>query len=130
MKWLFLILAFAPVIYEAWTDRKGERRRDKIVDAGLLVGYSVLLTGSAYLALTRWIAVPLLILMFRVTTFDYLVNFFLKRYSKGHKNINIWKYSGAVALTDRIVSKVPWGLRLALRLALLVAAIWVFGTGR
>ena len=127
---VFLILAFAPVLYEAWTDRKGEERKDKIVDTALLVGYSVLLTAGAYLVLADWVTVPLLIIMFRITCFDYIAHAFLKKYSKVHKEMNIWKFTGQTALSDRIVSKVPWALRLAIRVVLLVASVVVYGMGR
>jgi len=120
-----IVLTFLPTIYEAWTDRKGETKRDKRKDAVLLVGLSALLTGVAYLVLVSWVAVPLFILMWRITTFDYIVNAFLKRYSKGHKNINIWKYSGTTAFTDRIIGKIPWGLRLGIRGLVLSLALYI-----
>ena len=126
-KVIFLFFAFIPVVYEAWTDRKGEQRKDKIVDAGLLVGYTVLLTGCAYLVLKNWIAVPLLILMFRISCFDYIVNAFLKRYSGNHNHINIWKYVGKTSFTDRnILSRIPWRIRLLVRVLILVVSVLWF----
>lgn len=124
MKWLILALCFAPTLYEAWTDKKGESKRDKFWDGVILVGYSVLLAVGAHLSGYEWVPVIVLLLAIRFAIFDYLTHFFLKKYSPGHKNINIWKFTGTVAYFDKLTAKVHWVLRLVIRLIVLVAAVW------
>ena len=127
-KAIVIVVTFLPTLYEAWTDRKGETKRDKRKDAVFLVGLSALLTAGAYLFLAEWVSVPLLIIMFRVTCFDYIVNAFLKRYSKGHKKINVWKFSGTTALTDRLIGRIPYKVRLVVRAVLLCLSLWIYLT--
>ena len=127
MKCLFLFLTFLPTIYEAFTDRHGETRKDKLIDTAIVVGYTVLLTGVAYLVLANWIAVPLLVLMCRVTTFDYITNAFLKRFSEGHFHINIWKFTGTTTwFWDQWIAKIDWRVRVVVRLVILSLSVVLF----
>ena len=110
---------------EAYLDRFGEKRKGKVKDTLWLLTAVASLTGLAYwLFDTNPVWPVLLVLVWRICTFDYIVNAFLKRYSKGHKNINIWTYSGTTAFTDRIVSKVHPVIRLVLRASLFAVALW------
>lgn len=116
-------LCLAPTIYEAISDRKGESKRDKFWDGLILVGYSVLLAGGAYLSGHAWVPVIGLILVIRFAIFDYLTHFFLKRYSPGHKDINICMFTGTVAYFDRLTAKIDWRIRLGLRVAVLLSCL-------
>ncbi len=125
MKILILILCLIPTLYEAWLDRKGESRKGKVKDSIWLIVVAIAL------ALASWgwlgynpLAVPALILMFRVTCFDYIVNAFLKHYSENHHHINIWSYSGKTAFTDRITDKVHPVIRLVIRAGIFSLAVW------
>jgi hypothetical protein len=123
---IVIVVTFLPTIYEAWTDRFGEKRTDKIKDTILLVSGSIILTAVAYLFLANWVAVPLFILVWRIVAFDYIVHAFLKRYSKGHKDIDIWKFSGKTSKIDQVLSKIDWRWRLTIRGALLILALLWF----
>jgi len=126
MIWLLMFLCAAPVPVEAWPERKGETARSKRKDAIWLIVYALALS------LLGWLFVyvmPLktiaLILGFRILSFDYLIHALLKRYSPGHKDINIWTFSGTTAVTDQIISKVPPVVRLSVRGILFAASlIW------
>jgi hypothetical protein len=118
------ILCAIPTIYEAFSDRYGERKKDKLTDGIILVGYSVLLTMTAHWLGYRPVPVIVLILATRFAFFDYLVHYFLKRYSESHKNINIWSYMGNTThFWDQAVSKVDWRLRIAVRLCVFALAV-------
>jgi len=129
MKILILFLTFLPTLFEAFFDRYGESKKGKVKDTlWLLIAAASLMALSLWLFDIHPLWTGLLILVWRVCTFDYWVNWFLKRYSKGHKNINIWTYSGTTAFTDRIVSKVHPILRLVLRTSLFAVALrWYLG---
>jgi len=129
MTWVIFALCFLFNPYEGWTDRKGEKRKDKRKDTVILVVASVILTGASYLFVENWVAVPLLILMLRVTMFDYIAHAFLKRYSPTHKekNINIWQYSGTTThFWDQLVGKIPWKLRLVIRVILFIGTVLLY----
>lgn len=125
-----IILAFVlvlPSILEAYQDRGGENVRDKKFDSLYLLIFAVLASASLWL----WLDVqPLktlcLLLGWRLLIFDPLVNWFLKRHSESHKDINIWTYVGNTSRIDRLVSKVnPW-VRFSIRVALFIASFWWF----
>ena len=125
MKLIIFFLAFAPVLYEAFSDRFGETKGDKIVDAGLLVAYSALLAGGAWWLGYRPLPVIGLILGWRILTFDYITNLFLQEFSEGHKNINWFTFVGTTSFTDRIISKIHPVVRLAVRVVLFgLAVLW------
>lgn len=125
-----LILAFVlllPSVFEAYQDRHGERVLDKKFDTLFLLIFAVLASASLWL----WLDVqPLktlcLLLGWRLLIFDPLVNWFLKRNSEGHKDINILTYVGTTSKIDRLVSKVNPLVRIAIRVILFVAALWWF----
>jgi hypothetical protein len=118
-----LLLTFLPTLYEAWTDRKGERKKDKLIDGALLVGYALLLAFGAWLSGYEWLPVIGFLIVWRVCVFDYLVHWFLKKYSENHGHINIWKYSGKTSKTDRVLSKIDWRVRLWVRAVVIVSSI-------
>lgn len=124
MKLVILLVTFLPTLYEAWTDRKGETKRDKRKDTALLVVVAVLLTGVAYLVLVSWVAVPLFILMWRITTFDYISQAFMIR--NGVISGNWFSYTGKTAIWDRLIAKVnPW-IRFGVRLLILLLSLWLY----
>ncbi len=122
-KVIVLVVTFLPTLYESFTDRYGEDKADKLTDGIILGVASVIMTAVAYLVLKNWIAVPLFILIWRFVAFDYVTNAFLKKFSLGHKNINIFTFTGTTAFTDRITAKVnPW-LRFGIRLVLFSGSV-------
>jgi hypothetical protein len=126
-KAIIFIASLIPTLYEAWSDRKGENVKSKRKDAIWLSVYALALSllGWLFFHVLPFKTIALII-GFRIAFFDYLVNAFLKRYSEGHRNINIWRYTGTTAFTDRIVSKVPWVIRLLVRVILFVIAVCAF----
>lgn len=126
-KVIVLVVTFLPTLYEAFTDRFGEAKKDKITDGIILVVASVIMTAVAYLVLKNWIAVPLFILLWRGVAFDYTVNFFLKRHSESHRHIEIWHYVGSTTYWwDQLTAKVPWKIRLIVRAVVFTLAVFMF----
>jgi hypothetical protein len=124
MIWIFITLI--PTLYEAYSDRFGESKKNKLLDTLWLVVVALTIAGVAWWLGQRPLPVIGLMLIWRVTTFDYIVHAFLKRYSEGHKKINIWKFSGTTAFWDRIASRIPPMWRLLIRACLLVASLWLY----
>jgi hypothetical protein len=124
MKIIILILCLIPTLVESWLDRKGESRKGKVKDSVWLIVVAIALAGASWwIWKSNPLVVLLLILMFRFCCFDYITNAFLKRYSEGHKNINIFTFTGTTAFTDRITAKInPW-LRFGIRLALFLGSL-------
>lgn len=125
MKLVILAVCFLPTIIESYLDRYGESKKGKIKDGVWLSLVALAVVGASW----RWLgynplAVLLLLLAIRFSIFDYLTHFFLKRYSPGHKNINIWKFTGTTAYFDRLTAKVDWRLRIVIRLSVFALAVW------
>ncbi len=120
-----LILAFVlalPSVYEAWTDRHGEGRRQKVIDALILIACASGLTILSYWLL----AVPLLktivlLLAWRVLIFDYTVSYLL---IKNDVIVGNWfTYTGKTSKFDKLIAGInPW-LRLVVRVVLFTASI-------
>lgn len=126
MTYVFILIYWLPTWIEGYLDRKGETKKSKRNDTIWLIVVAIGITGGAWASgFNPWTA-PLFIFIWRVCTFDYIVHYFLKKYSEGHKNINIWKFSGTTAFWDRIVSRIPPMWRLLIRACLLVASLWLY----
>ncbi len=120
---IWIVITFLPTWIEAFSDRYGESRKAKLKDTVGLIVVAVGIAGGAWWAGYAPLPVIGLILMWRITCFDYLVNAYLKKYHKGHEGINIFKFTGTTSFTDRIVGRIPWTIRLTVRFALLVAML-------
>lgn len=127
MIWL-LIACWIPVPVEAWPERKGESKKSKTKDAILLALYALVLSLLGWkFEQVNPLKTVALILSFRILSFDYIVHALLKKYSERHKHINIWTYMGeSTHWWDQAVNKIHPGLRLVIRLALFLAALWWF----
>lgn len=130
MKIILLIIAISlagPSIVESWADRKGESVIGKRWDSLILLVFAVLSSTLLWLLLdVQPLKTVCLLLGWRLLIFDPLVNWFLKRHSESHKDINIWTYVGNTSRIDRLVSKVnPW-VRFSIRVALFIASFWWF----
>ena len=124
MTYIFLLAYWLPTWIEGWLDRKGETKKGKVKDTLWLLLGSAILAGVAWCFGQNVLAALSLILMWRVCTFDYIVHWFLKKYSESHKNINVFRYSGKTThFWDQFVAKIDWRVRVALRLMILLAAI-------
>lgn len=124
MKWLILALCFAPTIIEAILDRFGETRKGKRKDFIWLSLVALALVGASWRLGYNPLAVLLLLLVIRFAVFDYLVHWFLKRYSENHGHINIWQYTGkSTHWHDQIAAKVHPVLRLVIRVVILVLSV-------
>jgi hypothetical protein len=124
MNLIIFLITGIPNWVEGWRDRKGQQKKKKVRDSIVLAVVGLIMTGVAYLLRMNWIAVPLLLLMWRVTCFDYIAHFFLKRYHKGHEDINIWKFTGKTTyFWDQWIAKIPWGLRLIARLVIFAISL-------
>jgi len=122
---VYKIVTIIATLLESWYDRKGENKNEKIKDAVWLAILSVL-----YIFVTwKWFdqnpfIILAYILMWRVTLFDYLTNFMLKKFSNGHKDINVWKYTGKTTFFwDQWMSKIDWRWRLIFRIVILVVGV-------
>lgn len=116
------LLCLAPTIYEAISDRKGESKRDKFWDGLILVGYSVLLAGGAYLSGHAWVPVIGLILGFRVLVFDYLIQYLL---IKNKVIVGHWfTYNGKTSWFDKLAAKIHPVIRFVLRMVVFALAVW------
>jgi len=118
MIWLFITAI--PTIYEAYTDRFGESKKDKIKDGILLVAGSLVIAGVSWWDGKNPLSVLLLIFAWRVLLFNQVVNWFLKRYSPTHKDINIWKYIGNTSTIDKLISKIHPVIRLIIRIVFFI----------
>jgi hypothetical protein len=113
---LFFLCAI-PSIVEAWLDRRGQTRKGKFQDTIILLVVVIVAAAGTW----RWLgysplAVPSAVLIWRVCVFDYMVHAFLKRYSEGHRKINIWTYTGTTTFWwDQLVAKVHPVVRLVVR---------------
>jgi len=122
---VYKILTLLPTLIESWLDRKGEKKQGKIKDTIWLT------VGSVLYIMVTWkifnqnpFIILAYILMWRVTLFDYLTNFMLKKFSDGHKQINIWKYTGTTTFWwDQLTSKIDWRWRLIFRIVILAAGV-------
>lgn len=127
MIWFIFVCAL-PSIYEAYTDRKGERRAEKVRDTLILIAVVLIVSIVARI----YLIIPILksialFLAWRVLIFDYLTHAFLKRFSKSHKGINIWTYSGKTThFWDQWISKVHPAVRFVLRLLIFLGALFYF----
>lgn len=122
-----ILVCLIPTIVEAWLDRHGETKKGKKKDTIWLIVVTLLLCGIAF-----WIGQNVLyvvgwIIGWRILVFDPLVNFLLKRFSQTHKekNINIWTYEGETAETDKILSKIPWWIRLIGKIVIFATIIYL-----
>ena len=127
MKAIIILLSLAPTIFESWTDRKGEQKKDKKTDAVLLVAYSALLAGASW----GWLgynplSVLLLILGFRISIFDYLVNYLLKKNGVISPTANVWTYAGNTSWWDKFIRRINWKIRILLRCVVFVVSIVYF----
>lgn len=124
-----ILITFLPTLYEAFTDRFGEQKKDKLTDGIILGVASVIMTAVAYLVLKNWIAVPLFILIWRFAAFDYVCHAFLKKYSDNHPHINIWYYTGkSTHWHDQLADKIHPAIRFAVRLIVFAGSIALFLT--
>jgi len=126
MTWVIFFVCLIPAIYEAYTDRFGESKKDKIIDGILLVAGSLVIAGVSWWFGQNPLSVLLLIFAWRVLLFNQVVNWFLKRYSGNHNDINIWTYIGTTSPIDKIISKVNPVVRLAVRVVVFGFAVWWF----
>ena len=128
MTWLIIFITglFNPV--EGYLDRFGEKRKGKVKDTVWLVIAAACLLGLAWwLFDIRPFWPALLIGVWSVTAFDYIAHAFLKRYSVGHKDINIWKFTGTTTYWwDQAVSKVDWRIRILVRVLVFATAVLAF----
>lgn len=127
MIWFIFVCAL-PSIWEAWTDRHGENRNQKVKDALILIGCACCLSLLAKMVLSVSVLKTVaLLLAWRVSWFDYMVHAFLKHYSESHKGINIWTYSGKTThFWDQWISKVHPAVRFVLRLLIFLGALFYF----
>lgn len=126
-KVILLLVTSVPTLYEVYADRFGETRKGKRKDTlWLLIAAACLIGLSWWLFDFHPLWTGLLILVWRICTFDYLVNLFLKRYSEGHKDINVFTFTGNTAYFDKLTAKVHWVLRLILRTAVFLASMAYF----
>lgn len=129
MKWLILALCFASTAWELYNDRNGEDAKGKVLDGIILVVAGILIAGLSYLLGESWVAAILLILGIRIMFFDYLITIIL--YKRGvierPEARKWWSYLGSTSKAwDRIAAKVPWKIRLIVRIAVFVASIALF----
>ena len=124
-KIIILALCFLPVLIEAYLDRKGEDRKGKKKDTLWLIIIVASLVGLAWWLFDINPLLPaLLVLMFRITCFDYIVTWFLKRNDVISPTANVWSYTGkSTFFWDQWMVKIPWRLRLVLRVVLLIASV-------
>lgn len=129
MTYVFILIYWLPTWVEGWLDRKGETKKGKQKDTLWLIAVAALVCALAWWLFDINPLLPAaMMFVWRVTTFDYIVHAFLKRYSKGHKDINIWKFSGKTSKTDRVLSKIDWRVRLTIRGVILIASVAWFLT--
>jgi hypothetical protein len=119
-----ILITFLPTLYEAFTDRLGESKKDKLWDGVILAGYSILLVGGAWWLGYRPLSVIGLILGFRILLFDYLVQYLL---IKNKVIVGHWfDYSGKTSWFDQKVAGInPW-IRFAARLVVFALAVWYY----
>lgn len=123
-----ILVYWLPTFIESFLDRKGETKRGKIKDFWWALVGSAIITGLAWL----WFGENpftsvLMILMFRLTTFDYITHALLKRYSEGHKDINIWKFTGTTThFWDQWIAKINWVGRMVIRVVVFGLAVLYF----
>lgn len=122
---IWIILAAVPSIVEAWLDRHGEGRSDKIRDTIALVVVALVLSILfQFLLNVLWLKSIALLLAWRILLFDYLVSYLLIRNGVivGH-----WfTYNGQTSWFDRLVSRVNPVVRLLIRVILFGVAVWFF----
>jgi hypothetical protein len=127
MIWVVILWGLAAAILEAWNDRKGETKKDKISDSVYLaIATSCLCLLVWVLDRTNPLRVVAVVLGVRVLAFDYVCNWFLKKYSESHKEINVFRYVGTTATTDRIISNIPPWLRFLARVVIFAAALVLY----
>ncbi len=132
MIYFILIAGLLAVVVESYLDRHGETKSGKLKDSFWLavtaLGVSLIACAVASVNPLKTIA---LILGVRVLVFDTLVNWFLKRNSESHKDINIWTYVGKTSFTDRnILSRIPWWIVLLARVLIFAAALVLYTSWR
>lgn len=125
-KLILLLLTIVPTLYEAHADRFGETRKGKKKDTlWLLIAAACLIGLSWWLFDFHPLMTGLLILVWRFCTFDYLVHWFLKRYSENHGHINIWTYTGKSTLWhDQLMAKINWVGRMVIRVVVFALSVW------
>lgn len=124
MIWLIFLYA-VPSLYEAWTDRHGEKKSNKVVDSLLLIAVVLIVSIAVQILLkVSVIESVVLLLSWRLLIFDYLVAYLLIRNGVivGH-----WfTYNGKIAWFDRLVSGVnPWVMFLV-RVIIFAISLWWF----
>jgi hypothetical protein len=120
---IWIVITFISTLVEAYLDRHGETRKGKVKDSLWLIGVAICIAFGAWLSGYEWLPVIGFLIVWRVCVFDYLVHWFLKKYSENHGHINIWKYSGKTSKTDRVLSKIDWRVRLWVRAVVIVSSI-------
>lgn len=123
-----LILAFVlllPTLFEAWTDRHGESKEGKTSDALWLGFVALLLSVGLWLLLSvQPLKTIALLLGWRLLVFDYLTHALLIR---NDVIVGSWyNYTGKTSKWDKIISKVNWKVRLAVRTILFALSLWWF----
>ena len=126
-KMIWIAITLVPTLVEAWLDRKGESTLGKYKDTLWLVVASLGLAGVAWWLGQRPLPVIGLVLGWRILVFDYLVTWLLIRNDVIDPGAKWYNYTGKTSVVDRWVSRIPWKWRLAIRLALFVASVVVFG---
>ena len=128
MIWLVILWGLTAAALEAWNDRKGETKKDKIADGVYLaIATSCLCLLVWVLDRTNPLKVIAVVLGVRLLFFDYLTHALLKRFSESHKDINIWTYVGKTSFTDRnILSRIHWRIVLLARVLIFVAALVLY----
>jgi len=123
--WIFI--TFIPTLYEAWTDRKGESRKSKIKDTIWLTIGAAIIAGVSWCFGENVLAILLLIVTWRVSTFDYLVTYLLKRNDVINPKANVWNYTGKTThFWDQFIGRMDWRIRLIARIVILTVSIFLF----
>lgn len=112
---------------EGFLDRHGEQKTGKRKDSIWLTVVALCLCLIAWL-LAKVNPLKTLAVFFavRILSIDYLINWFLKKYHEDFKKINVFRYIGKTALTDRIISKVHPVFRLVARVLIFLGALFYF----
>jgi len=87
MKLVIFFVCLIPTLYEAYSDRFGETKKDKVIDSILLIVVAIGIAGGSWWLGYRPLPVIGLILGWRILIFDYLTNIFLKEFSESHDHI-------------------------------------------
>lgn len=120
------LLCILPTAWEIYNDRNGEDKKGKVRDGIILVVAGVIIAGLSYWLGESPVAAILLILAIRVMFFDYIITIVL--YKRGvierPEARKWWSYMGSTSKGwDKIVSKVDYRLRIAIRICVFALAV-------